>query len=148
MKRQMIPYLILHLVIGSLLGGCEPPDAELPSIEILYPEGATIELQHDCSLLIDIVVDIDNLEMVDPDSVTEAEMGQGHWHMDINGEPSESLWGSIVATYQGGADIFDVKDILRIETTLQDNEHNVMQGEDTRSAIELVIVEPAGGGCK
>ena len=95
---------------------------------------------------IDIIVDVDDFELVDPQAMSGNVDGQGHWHLVVNNDYQPSMWHSSTATYDKLSGTYQDGDVLRVEPSLQDNSHNFISDTAT-SVIELIVVDPDDSVC-
>ena len=143
---------------GLLLTACPPPDAvpladtgasaTEPSIAFLFPPpGATyqLELTEDCLVDELIVVDIDGLELVEPESAPPAD-GQGHWHFDWDGTGYTSAYAAFYAWQGDPAALGIAPGALRnLTVSLQANDHADLDGfAEWTAFVEYEVIDPHG----
>lgn len=154
----------LVLLIAALPACAPPPEvgaSSEPTITIAFPEidGGVVGLEclpnpefvcgtsdpeqvapYAEQLDLTVVVDIDNLELVDPYAPdTELIEGQGHWHAHINNESitsSSTRVANVLTEVDSGVTVI-------LDVTIRDNEHTLLGPRDT---IEF-DASPAGVDC-
>lgn len=136
------------------LAACEPPPkvgvgvgdtgaaSGAPSIRVLFPpSGEPIPLGDDCRLSLLVVVDIENLELVDPAENPDPVQGQGHWHFET------------ASNYQASAEPFLQTLPLEVAAnttqlftvSLQDNGHQPLGTPGSMATLEIQVDPPEGG---
>lgn len=122
----------LWIAAVGMLGCAPPPEVDLsdgldPRIDILYPsnggEGVSIDLLRRLNMV--VVVAIQNLDFLpanaDEDPVDRE--GQGHWHLEINGEYKIAATDLFVE-YQSEPNEYAANQSLEIRAVLVSNTHN------------------------
>lgn len=128
--------------------GCPPPEPIVgdPSIEVLFPlPNQEITLNADCEIDTLIVVDVDNLDLVEPsDDFIEPVDGQGHWHGGPDLQQGFCRSGTTFCDdYE--SDAFPAPSNGSISVSLASNDHRLF-GEPV--IVELQLVAPAGVICE
>ena len=125
--------------------GLDAPPAE-PLIEIVHPQnGSEVELEDDCSLDTVVAVQIEDFELVSfTDFPTPAE-GEGHWHVQVSGDPS-------YAPVESGQSVEIVRPgfiagPFSITVNLVDSQHQPIGVGQDEFFAELTAVAPYGVTC-
>jgi len=142
MRSVMVPL--------ALLGACAPPSLD-PSIEITWPGNESVLEQ--CALF---VVEVDNLELRDPDANPEPVDGQGHYHI-LYAENYQVCWRPY-CLLDLGVDLEGKTQEnpanYEISVALMHNDHKPVvdgKGDDIEAKINLSLfagqcLEDTGGG--
>jgi hypothetical protein len=125
----------------SLGAACAPPplpEGSATRIDILFPEART-----DITVCPDfvMVVDIQNLQVIDPETTAGNVDGQGHWHLKIQGEYVgfvNQLWTPVSLGDEANGPVI-------LTAALADNEHNEI-GIDATTEIIVSSEEGCIGG--
>lgn len=145
------------LVFLATLVACAPPEIDLnddtggggggpalPSMRIVQPlDSSTVDLQPDCSLRMNIAIDVDNFEILEGAEVVE---GEGHWHVAML--PDDDPYGSPVfnqflelereGPFEPGLKTIDVR--------LVDHQHFdiLVANEPVADRVEFALADPTG----
>jgi hypothetical protein len=122
-------------------------DAE-PSIHLVHPpEGATYQLvlTEDCQVDELIAVDIDNFELLTPESAPPTD-GQGHWHFDWGGVGYAAADQAFYEWSGDAASLGVTPGALRnLTVTLQANDHaDLDQFEEWSAFVEYEVIDDHG----
>ena len=115
-----------------------------PTINIVYPPNdIAIPLNDDCSFSTVVVVDVDHFELVEFGAPEE---GEGHWHLQIDGEagysPVQDQYGELFRP----AGTFIPPTLVLMTATLSDGVHNELgDAPPFRAAVEFPVEAPASG---
>jgi hypothetical protein len=112
-----------------LLAACAPPPVPAttegePAITLLYPpsDAGTLPLDALRRLKFTIVVDLDGLTFVPPDTKDEDVEGEGHYHVSINGS-YEGAPDQLYFDYVSDPGEFEVGDGIELNVSLESNTH-------------------------
>ncbi|MCB9680505.1 MAG: hypothetical protein H6733_03465 [Alphaproteobacteria bacterium] len=145
----------LVVLLGLVLAACEPPPNPLGSgvsLDIIYPPatnpgGGAFQIlpETDGDYHIDVIVDIEGIELVNPytDPPPPVDDTQGHWHLETAGQShvtSFDRWAELVVD---GSTITS-NSIIVLTATMRQNDHNPREVEGTaiEDTIEVQLVAP------
>lgn len=121
--------------LALLLSGCAAPVLEeSASVSIVFPESSQSTVY--CPTL-PVVVDIDGFEL-SPEGIDQASVdGQGHWHLEINGE---YVGNSTSHTFLiDGALALEPGRTHALTAVLRTNQHEALDPDVRSSEIEIEV---------
>jgi hypothetical protein len=133
-----LPWIATLVSLGAACAPPPLPEGSGTSIDILFPEARTDITV--CPNFV-MVVDIQNLELTDPEATGGNEEGEGHWHLKIQGEHVGSVYQLWAPVSLGD----DTSGPMILTAALADNEHNEV-GIDATTEIIVSSEEGCVGG--
>jgi hypothetical protein len=138
-KKSVLATLSLAALLAGVAGGClityDPDGVELaetdttPRLAIVSPTAG--EVVQDC---LRVRVNYFNLELVDPATHPDPVDGQGHYHIEIDGNPL----GQNLALTGAGVDV-----PLRILNFAKGREHSVTIRTENNDNTPHAVIQPA-----